>query len=412
MEGIRVRISVSFSPVTRAVFVAALALGLGACGREEHVSAPSARLSRSGTVPHIAAGCPTLTANTLNSASDFLLEFGAIVKFDSRRIRIETSGDIITPGIGLIGPCAAADVPTIRIVGGHANVFVGGTNQSITTTGSRLTFGAMAFPGQLTEPGVLLASDAQGNLLEIIWPDLAGLGPGSPIVRLQLARWNIAAAGAASQLDVAWDMEFVQNGVHQFVKGSCKGMGTDGTPVVSGNAAAPPCPATLGGGGTVTVVSADVVQWRPTKPRFRMEAVGDVASGALNAAGSCAAAEAPTIRFTGGSANVFQAGTTNSVTSTGSALSFGPLLSPGILIEPGVVLATDAVGNVLEIIWPGLAGAPPGAPILRLELVRWSAWVQTGRKIDLTMTFNAVGSDGKTAVFRATAKNITMPTAR
>jgi hypothetical protein len=401
-----------FTHVARATIVAALALGLGACGREEHVSAPGTRFSRSGSDPRIAAGCPTLTANTLNSASDFVLETGAVAKFDSRRIRIETSGDITTPGIGLIGPCAAADVPTIRIVGGHANVFVGGTTQSITTTGTRLTFGAMGFPGQLTEPGVLLANDSQGNILEVIWPDLAGLGAGSPIVRVQLARFNIAAAGASSQLDVAWDMELVQNGVHQFVKGSCKGMGIDGTPVVSGNAAVVPCPATLAGGGTVTVISGDIPQFRPSKSRLRIEALGDIASGALNAAGSCAATDAPTIRFTGGSANVFQAGTSNSVTSTGSALTFGALLSPGVLIEPGVILATDAVGNVLEIIWPGLAGAPPGAPIMRLQLARWSAWVQTGRKVDVTMTINAVGSDGKTAAFRATAKNITVPQAR
>jgi hypothetical protein len=51
---------------------------------------------------HLAAGCPTLTANTLNSAEDFNLEVGAVAKFDSRRIRIETSGDVTSPGIGLI----------------------------------------------------------------------------------------------------------------------------------------------------------------------------------------------------------------------------------------------------------------------------------------------------------------------
>src|SRR5262245_52870605 len=342
-EGSSVRIS---NPVlTRTTLTAALALALGACGREEHMTAPSARYSR-GIAPQIAAGCPTLTANTLNTADEFVLEVGAVAKFDARRIRIETSGDVTTPGIGLIGPCAAADVQTIRVVGGHANVFVGGTNKSITTTGTRLTFGELAFPGQLTEPGVLLAQDAQGNLLEIIWPDLAGLGAGSPIVRVQLARWNAALAGPAGQLDVTWDLEFVQNGVHQFVKGSCSGMGTDGTAVVTGNGAIPPCPATLAGGGTVTTLSADVVQFRPGK-RLRFEAVGDVAANVLNAAGGCSAADAPSIHFTGGSANMFQAGTNTSVTASGHALTFGELAFPGTLLEPGVLVAEDASGNVL-----------------------------------------------------------------
>ena len=136
------------------------------------------------------------------------------------------------------------------------------------------------------------------------------------------------------------------------------------------------------------------------------------AGNVLNAAGVCSAADAPRVRFTGGTANMFQAGTTKSVTASGQASTFGALLSPGLLIEPGVVLANDAVGNVLEIIWPGLAGAPAGAPIIRFQQVSWNSWVQTGRRVDVTMTLNAIGPDGKTAVFTSSAKNVLVPQAR
>jgi len=396
-----------------AASIAALSLVVGACGRDEQVSPVTSltRPNRSGQRPNIAAGCPTLEANTLNSASDFITEVGAVAKFEPRRIRIETTGDITTPGIGLLGPCAAADVPTVTVVGGHANAFVAGTNHSITTTGSRLTFGALSFPGQLTEPGVLLAQDSQGNLLEIIWPDLAGLGPGMPVVRLQLARWNVAQANSAAKLDVTWDLEFVQDGVHQFVKGHCEGMAIDGTPVLSGSAAIPPCPTALSGGGSVTPTDAEIPQFRPGK-RLRIEVTGDLASGALNSSGSCCAADAATIHFTGGTANVFQAGTNKSVTATGGALTFGTLVFPGMLLEPGVVVGQDAAGNVLELIWPVLSGNPPGPPVMRFQLVQWNSWVQAGRKVDVSMQFNAIGPDGHAATFTATARNIVVPVAK
>jgi hypothetical protein len=397
-----------------AASIAALAFLLGACGRDEQgVSSLTTPMGpgHRGLRPNIAAGCPTLEQNTLNAASDFVTEVGAVAKFDSRRIRIETTGDITDPGIALLGPCVAADVPSVRVVSGHANVFVAGTNHSLTTTGSRLTFGSMAFPGQLTEPGVVLAQDAQGNLLEIIWPDLAGAGAGPPMVRLQLARWNVAQANSAGKLDVTWDLELVQDGVHQFVKGHCEGMATDGTPVVSGNAAIPPCPASFSGGGSVAPINAEIVQFRPGK-RLRIEVTGDLGTGALNSSGSCSASESPSIQFTGGSANAFQAGTNKSVTATGSALTFGSLLFPGVLLEPGVVVGQDAAGNVLELIWPQLAGNPPGPPVMRFQLAQWNSWVQAGRSIDVSLQFNAVGPDGHNATIRATARNILVPVAK
>ncbi|MEQ1833392.1 MAG: hypothetical protein ABL977_10090 [Candidatus Eisenbacteria bacterium] len=399
-----------FRSSIQAVAVLALALSLGACSRAQRVTEPVSGIARDGAGTQVVAGCPTLVGNTLNTADAFTVEAGMIAGATTRRIRIETTGDIASPTIASMGACAAADIPSINFVGGHANVFVSGTTQSVTTSGGPMTFGALLFPGTLLEPGVVVANDAQGNVLEIIWPEMAGVGIGSPIVRVQLAAWNTALVTPATKLDVTWDMEVQQDGVSQFVKGHCEGMSLDGTPVVPGGAAVTPCPATLGAGGNVNSVLASIVQFR--SKRLRFEANGDVLEGTINAAGACAAAEVPTINFTGGSANVFQAGTTTSVTSTGGALTFGALLFPGILLEPGVVVANDANKNVLEIIWPGLAGLPPGAPILRLQLAKWNSWVRTGRALDFRMRFDAVGPDGLPASFFVNVNNVAIPQQR
>lgn len=109
---------------------------------------------------------------------------------------------------------------------------------------------------------------------------------------------------------------------------------------------------------------------------------------------------------------MFSSSTAQSITTTGQRITLGPLLSPGLLVEAGVVLTADAAGNVLEIIWPGLAGLPPGALIMRLQLARWSAWVQTGRRIDVRMTFNATAGDGSTATYNVSADHVLVPQSR
>ena len=338
------------SSFLRASLALVAILGLGACSRAQHVTDSVAGPGRSGAGTQVVAGCPTLTANTLNTADAFTTEVGYVARFNSKLIRIETPGDIAVPSMLSMGPCAAADIPSINFVGGHANVFLNGTTTSVTTSGNRLTFGALLFPGSLLEPGVVVANDAEGNVLEIIWPEMAGVGVGSPIVRVQLARWNGALINTLSKLDVTWDMVIEQDGVQQFVKGHCEAIPMDGTAVIPGGASITPCPATLGGSAPVTTVLAGIVQFR--SKRMRLEIQGDVLSGAINASGSCAAADVPSINYVGGSASMFQAGTSTSVTSTGGALTFGALLFPGILLEPGVVVAQDANKNVLEIVWP------------------------------------------------------------
>ena len=401
--------STTLLPLRTVVAVVAM-LGLGACSRSQHLTDSVAGPGRSGAGTEAVVGCPTLVGNTLNTATPFSAEMGIVASLTTRRLRIETSGDIAVPSIASMGPCAAADIPTINFIGGHANVFVGGTTASVTTSGNRLSFGSLLFPGTGLEPGVVLASDAQGNVLQILWPDLAGLGTGSPVVRVQLAAWNTALVNSAATLDVTWDMVVTQNGVQQFIKGQCQGIPTNGTPVIAGGAAIAPCPATLGAGGTLTNALAGIVQFRAKRLRF--EITGDVASGAINAAGACAASDAPTIRFTGGTGDMTQAGSNTSVTPTGRPLAFGPLLFPGMLLEPGVVIAADADKNVLQIIWPGLAGLPAGPPILRFQLTRWSPWILPGRKVDVSLRINAIGPDGAPASFLGTARSVVIPQQR
>jgi hypothetical protein len=166
-----------------------------------------------------------------------------------------------------------------------------------------------------------------------------------------------------------------------------------------------PCASLNGLSGTVVNVAADIPQFRIG--RLRIEVSGDTPAGTIDATGICAAAANPAVSYISGSGNVFRNGV--SVTATGGAITFGALLSPGLAIEPGVVLATDAGGNVLEIIWPGLAGLPPGPPILRLQLGQFSSSVQAGDRLDATMQFNARAPDGTTATFGVSASGMTVP---
>ena len=69
----------------------------------------------------------------------------------------------------------------------------------------------------------------------------------------------------------------------------------------------------------------------------------------------------------------------------------------------------DANGNVLEIIWPALAGLPAGPPVLRFQLAHWSPAVQTGVSLDATMQFNAQAPDGSTAAFNVVANGLVVP---
>jgi hypothetical protein len=85
---------------------------------------------------------------------------------------------------------------------------------------------------------------------------------------------------------------------------------------------------------------------------------------------------------------------------------------PGVLLEPGVVTSADVNKNVITIVWPQLAGLPPGPPILRLQLSKWNVWVRTGARVDLAMKFTGVAADGMLANYTVDAKNILIPAAK
>ncbi len=399
----------SYPRIAVSLLALTFVIGLGACGRSQHVSDDIAGPGRHGAGTQVVAGCPTLVANTLATADAVNIESASVPQLRANRLRIMSIGDIAVPTIQSMGPCAAADIPTINFIGGHANVFVSGSTNSITTSGNRLTFGALTFAGNSVAPGTVAASDAEGNVLQIVWPQLAGVGVSSPRLIVQLARWNTAMTPPGTTLDVSFDFTVSQDGVQQSIKGQVANVPLDGSAVTPGGGSIAPCPTTLGAGGAVVDQLSGIVQFRSNRLRFEQH--GDVAGGTIHASGACAAAAAPTIRYNGGSGNMFRAGTNISVTATGNPITFGPLLVP-ITLEPGVVLNIDAAGNVLEIIWPGLAGLPPGPPILRFQQTRWNAWLQTGRMVDYSMRFDAVGPDGLPASFTVAAKNVVIPQMR
>ncbi len=399
------RTSLLSSHALRATAVLALALSLGACSNSQHVSDSLTGPGREGAGTRVVAGCPTILANTAATPSVFAADMAMIPRVTAKALRIEATGDIpVLANLAAIGPCATSAVPSINFTGGHANVFVSGTTTSIS---GPLTFGPLLFPGALLEQGVVIANDANKNVLEIVWPTLAGTGAGGPIVRIQLAKWNTALTPSTAKLDIVWDMTVQQDAVTHFITGKTVGIPMSGQAIFP-NAAAPlPCPVSLAGGGAVIPVLATVPRF--TAKMMRFEIVGDVAAGTVGLSGPCAASATPAVVFTGGTENIVLSGTNTSITNTGRALTFGTLLFPGVALEPGVVVATDASKNVLEIVWPALAGTGTGAPVFRAQLGSWNGIAKTGTKVDVSMVYNAIGADGLPAVFTANAAGLTIP---
>ena len=399
-----------------------LAFGLSACSRSQPVSDSLMGPVRAGAGGSMIGGagragdgdfaptvpCPQLIPSTIDAPVRFVPSSALVASFRSNRLRIDTSGEIAGPLLADMGPCATSESPTIQFIAGHFDVLLHGTNKSITFAGQPLVFGPLLSQNRLIAPGVVVATDAQNDLLEIIWPALAGTGAGGAIVRVQLASWNALLVSSAQSYDVVFDFTAEQAGVQMFIKGHADKLRQDGVAVLQEGAASPPaCPPSLAGtDGAVLPVFATIAQFRAN--RLRLEVAGDLPSGIINATGACAVATPAAIQFVGGSANVFRAGTNISVTSTSQPITFGPLTVPPTG-EAGVVLNIDAAGNLLEIIWPGMAGLPPGPPILRFQLGSYSSWVSTGRLVDVSMRFDAAGPDGTVATYTAEAKNVLVP---
>jgi hypothetical protein len=157
-----------------------------------------------------------------------------------------------------------------------------------------------------------------------------------------------------------------------------------------------PCTNLTGFGGAITVVAASVPQNRAARLRIEME--GDVAAGTLLKLGSCSSLAAPTVTFPSGRATVSGAGVSVSET-------FGAIAQvPG---EPGVLVATNANGDILEIIWPTLAVPPvAGPPIIRVQLARSG---QAGSTLSVSAAVTARTANGVTATFTAAASNLLVP---
>lgn len=387
----------------------ALALSLGACSRSHHatdsLAGPVHGGNGIGVAPAVAIGCPTLLGNTALAPDTFVVASALTPKFTNKVLRLHTIGDVVsTPNLDAMGACATGLTPSIFVTGGHANVFLAGTRTSVS---GPLTFGAMTLAPGVN--GELLATDAAGNSLHVIWPALAGIGAGAPIVRVELRAWSAGLVNSLSRLDVEWDMTLQQDATVRTIMGRCARIPTNGSIITPAPAVLPACPATLGAGGAVVSRLASLPAYTRAGG-LRAEIAGDVAGGVIGLSGPCAASATPSIVFTGGSGNMTVAGRATSLSTTNGPLTFGALLFPGLAIEPGVVIASDAAGNGLQIIWPQLAGLGAGAPILRLQLKSVSTLLaRTGTKADVSMTFNAIGPDGAPATFTASARNLTIP---
>jgi len=158
---------------------------------------------------------------------------------------------------------------------------------------------------------------------------------------------------------------------------------------------ATPCASLTGLGGSVAGTS-NVVQFRAT--RLRIETVGDVTGGTLQAMSSCALGTVPSITIVSGK---------GTISKGGFNLAFGAM-TPAVG-EAGALLATDAAGNVLELIWPTIATpTKPGPPIVRLQVVNTSAF-STGDVIRATMQLTARAANGATATFNVSTTGMVVP---
>jgi hypothetical protein len=325
-----------------------------------------------------------------------------LISKNSKRVRIDTTTDTaVAPTLSDLGTCATGAAPEVSFIGGTASVKVHGGTASIAggvNADGNLVFGPLTVPP--AEAGVILATDANRNVLEIVWPSLAGTGVGSPIVRVQLGTWNQALLAATQSVDVsyAFTVSGTSNGLPVQVRyqGGVAGVLTNGTAFIPPATTPPPaCPVSLPA-SPLQFVTQFAQAKRQSNNRLRLELTGDAVPPFLNPAGTCITSATPSINIPSATANVFLKGTTTSVTSTGSALSFTGIAVPPPPGEPGVVLATDANRNVFEIIWPPLAGTGVGPPIVRVQLATWNtALVPANTALDVVFSFVA-NSTGQT----------------
>jgi hypothetical protein len=413
------------------------ALAGAACSEGPERTLGDAGLMRLGGGPAFAhAGnlCDFLDLSTANPNNTFGTTTAALVQLRSNRARFEMIGDAAPHSIGEpLGTCAAPPsdltAPTVVFSRGHATVTqvakVGGAETVVLDA----EFGPLLFPGNAAEPGVVVGNDVNAggrNVLEIIWPGLAGTGPAGsqPIVRVQMASpprtWS---ATAPYTVKIVWNMDAAATDDPSHVMhlaGMVTGIPLDGSNVLPGGPAViGACPSPLlgptRGNATEPIVDPfiSLVQNRAPK-RLRFEATGDAVGDIVRLLGPCAATDAPTVFFTGGEAYITatdpRRGTVWEI-SKGRLFFDQPLLFPGAAVEPGVVVTQDANRNVLEIIWPQLAGGPPGAPIFRVQLADFqnASRVSSGYRLHFEAHFYAKADPPEAPKTFVVSKDLLLP---
>ena len=187
-----------------------VALGLGACSRSESVTdsltGPAKAIhgtfekgpGQGGAPPPPPA--PPPAANPCTSLTGFggavTVASASIPQFRVDRLRIEVVGDVAAGTINTLGACSANAAPAVSFVSGTAQLGGGASGSFV--------FGPLLFPGAALEPGVVIATDGGGNVLEIIWPALSGGVPGPPILRFQLANPAGAVTGGTESIRMSF----------------------------------------------------------------------------------------------------------------------------------------------------------------------------------------------------------------
>jgi len=296
-------------------------------------------------------------------------------------------------------------ITTIPVATNHtATVTAGSGGTSLSAT---LTLVAPALSSVALAPASITAGGTSAGTITLTSPAVAPgavvtLSSSAPASAGVPASVSIAAGATSATFTVTTPVSAVASSA--IITASYNGVSRTATLAV---AASDPCKSMNGLGGDVVLTGQKVPQFRTG--RLRIDLIGDVPLGWIDKMGACTATAVPAVTIISGTADVTISGTTTSVTSAGGPLTFGALTVP-VPLEAGTVLATDAAGDKMQVIWPVLAGLPAAPPTIRVNLASWSAAVTAGIQLDATMSFVARGPDGSTATFTAHGTNMVVPT--
>jgi len=298
---------------------------------------------------------------------------------------------------------ASFPITTIPVATNHT-VAINGTLNGVTLSAS-LTVQAPALASVTLAPAAVNAGGSSQGTVTLSSPAVApgaviALSSSLPAAASVPASVSIATGATSATFAITTPVSLAASSV--VITGTLNGVARTATLAV---AASDPCQSQLNLGGNVVLSASAVAQFRTG--RLRVDLTGDVAQTFINAMVNCATGAAPTASFISGTAAVTSGGA--SITTTGAPLAFGPLTVP-VPVEPGTVLSTDAVGNVLQVIWPLPATGVAGPPVLRLNMAAWNPSVHAGSVLDATLSFIARGADGSTTTYTAHGTGLVVPT--